>query len=43
MSACGYVISIINKIALVKSINKTKQDVQTMDSVEEYIEQETEY
>ena len=37
------IISIINKIALVKSINKTKQDVQSIDDVEDYIEQEVEY
>ena len=43
MSICSYIISIINKIALVKSINKTKQDVQSIDAVEDYIEQEVEY
>ena len=43
MSVCSYIISVINKIAIVKSINKTKQEIQTIDDVEEYIDHDSEY
>ena len=43
MSVCSYIISVINKIAIVKTINKSKQEVQAVDVVEEYIDRESEY
>ena len=43
MSICSYIIYGINKIAIIKSINKTKQEIQTIDDVEEYIDHESEY
>ena len=43
MSVCSYIISVINKIAIVKTINKSKQEVQAVDDVEEYIDRDSEY
>ena len=43
MSICSYIISIINKISIVKSINKTKEEIQTIDDIEEFIDHESEY
>ena len=43
MSICSYIISVINKIAIVRSINKTKEEIGAIDGVEQYIEPENEY
>ena len=43
MSVSTYIISIINKVAIVKIINKAKQEVQEVDDISEFIEQENEY
>ncbi len=43
ISVCSYIISVINKIAIVKTINKSKQEVQAVDDVEEYIDRDSEY
>ena len=43
MSICSYIISIINKIAIVRAINKTKEEIGAIDDVDQYIESENEY
>ena len=43
MSVSTYIISVINKVAIVKIINKAKQEVQEVDDISEFIEQENEY
>ena len=43
MSVSTYIISVINKVAIVKIINRAKQEVQEVDDISEFIEQENEY
>ncbi len=42
MSICSYIIDIINKINLVRTLNKSKREVQIINKIEDYIEEETE-
>ena len=43
MSICSFIINFINKIAIVKSINKAKEEIQAIDDIDSYIETENEY
>ena len=43
MSVCSFVIAFINKIAIIRSINKTKQEISNIDDVEEFIDHNSEY
>ena len=43
MSICSFIINFINKITIVKSINKSKEEIQAIDDIDSYIETENEY
>lgn len=42
MSVCSYIITIINKINLVRTLNKAKREVQIINDIEDYIDDELE-
>ncbi len=42
MSICSYIIDIINRINLVRTLNKSKREVQIINRIEDYIDEESE-